>query len=50
MRSEVGDYFRALNGEIAEWLFAPRPRAHVKEGLISVQDRRAFNRTLNAYG
>ena len=44
---EVGDYFRALNGEIAEWLFSAAP-AQIKEGLTKFKTPR-FNRTLDQW-
>ena len=44
---EVGDYFRALNGEIDEWLFKAAP-AEVKHGLRKFKIPR-FSRTLSQW-
>src|SRR5438093_1133878 len=44
---EVGDYFRNLNGEVAEWLFGAAP-LHVKQGLPQFKTPR-FTRTLNQW-
>jgi ubiquinone/menaquinone biosynthesis C-methylase UbiE len=41
---EVGDYFRNLDGEVAEWLFGAAPM-HVKEGLPKFTTPR-FTRTI----
>jgi SAM-dependent methyltransferase len=44
---EVGDYFRDLAGEVAEWLFGAAP-AHAKQGLPNFQTPR-FTRTLSQW-
>jgi ubiquinone/menaquinone biosynthesis C-methylase UbiE len=44
---EVGDYFRGLNGEIAEWLFSAAP-PHIREGLAKFKTPR-FTRTLEKW-
>ncbi len=44
---EVGDYFRNLNGEVAEWLFSAAPD-EAKEGLPKFKTPR-FTRTLSQW-
>jgi ubiquinone/menaquinone biosynthesis C-methylase UbiE len=44
---EVGDYFRNLDGEVAEWLFGAAP-LHVKQGLPKFKTPR-FTRTINQW-
>jgi ubiquinone/menaquinone biosynthesis C-methylase UbiE len=44
---EVGDYFRNLTGEVAEWLFGAAP-THVKEGLPKFKTPR-FTRTISQW-
>jgi SAM-dependent methyltransferase len=44
---EVGDYFRNLNGEIAEWLFGAAP-PHVKHGMRKFKIPR-FTRTVSQW-
>ena len=44
---EVGDYFRNLEGDIAEWLFSSAP-AEVRQGLAKFQTPR-FTRTLSQW-
>jgi ubiquinone/menaquinone biosynthesis C-methylase UbiE len=44
---EVGDYFRNLDGEIAEWLFGAAP-PHVKQGLRRFRAPR-FTRTISQW-
>jgi ubiquinone/menaquinone biosynthesis C-methylase UbiE len=44
---EVGDYFRALDGEISEWLFGAAP-PHVKQGLPKFKIPR-FTRTVSQW-
>jgi ubiquinone/menaquinone biosynthesis C-methylase UbiE len=44
---EVGEYFRVLDGEIEEWLFAAAP-PHVKQGMPKFKVPR-FNRTMSQW-
>lgn len=44
---EVGEYFRALNGELDEWMFGAAPM-HVRAGLASFKIPR-FTRTLSSW-
>ncbi len=44
---EVGDYFRNLEGDVAEWLFSSAP-AEVRQGLPKFQTPR-FTRTLSQW-
>jgi ubiquinone/menaquinone biosynthesis C-methylase UbiE len=45
--TEVGDYFRNLDGDVDEWLFGAAP-PHVKQGLRKFQTPR-FTRTLSQW-
>ena len=44
---EIGEYFRVLDGEIEEWLFAAAP-PHVKQGLPKFKVPR-FSRTMSQW-